>query len=261
MPSLPLPYLKNCRRPEITSIKPTAVMVVLIILILHLIPCSAESDSTLSVEEMKARIAFIKSELDNNRNRAQLWWYGWVSIMTGVTTFSYLMSTTDFAEDPDNRRVAYFQINAARAGIGLVDQLTFSQFSPAYSNRKFKSMEENSPDQIKIKLEHAELLLEKNARVAKRGKSWKKKALAYTVHASCAGLVWYKEGFMYGLATFATGIVGTELIAFTQPINSVRSWENYQDKFYKSQSLYKPAQKWQWCLLLYPGMIKANFYF
>jgi len=225
---------------------------------------SSGPDSALSDEDVRERMAFIQNELDKNRGRARLWWYGWIAAFSGVSAYTYFMSTTGYAKrqgDSENGIVTYFHVNSARAALGVLDQLIVSRYSPAYSGRRLRNMPGDDSRQLQSKLEFGENMLYKNAKKAKRGKSGFKRIPAYLVHLICMGIVWHKDGLKYGLATLATGIAGTELVTYTQPYNSVESWNRYKGKYKTSENSSQNSYNRRWFVMQYPGglLAKLNF--
>jgi hypothetical protein len=205
--------------------------IVLVVLLANLSVAYAQ-ETSLSDEQVKARLAFISGALDAGQPGAKTWWYGWIAgYSAGAVTMGVLAGAhwndTKLVGDLTVRDRGFAQdmlVGGATFALGVVG-LVMDPFVPATAARKLRPLPEGTSMERLEKLRRAEELLRQCARREKDGRSMKTHLMNAGVNAA-AGVVTaaaFKRPWTDGLVTFATGEAVSLLNIFTQPMRPGRN--------------------------------------
>jgi len=220
----------------------------LFIFILQLSPLagqivSADSTAVVAIQDL--------SELANqDRARAQAWWYAWLGGYSAATAGQGVVYFT--SEDKSLKQD--MALGAATTFLGAVGQLLTPMLpKDATYGRPADGYNAEGADPMSYG-QSAELLKVLALR-EKEGRSWKVHAVAGAVNLGSGLITWlgFKRTFLDGLGNFALNTVITEAQIWTQPTRAIRDYERWcrEQSPEGDQGAAKPES--QWNVNVYPG--------
>lgn len=227
----------------------------------------AQSQTTLSDEQVKERLGVVEIALSSAQPAAKTWWYGWISaysagaVVQGILAKAHWNDVKMVEDAQGSRKVRDrgfaedMLVGGATCALGA-GGLLINPFFPAYGPNKLRSMPEDTPAERLMKLHKAEGLLRRCAQREEEGRGWLTHLLNLGVNA-VAGVVtaaafhrpWYD-----GVITFATNEAVSLLNIYTQPRRAVRDLENYEIRYLGRQGvpLGEPSGR-TWFFSIVPG--------
>ena len=183
-----------------------------------------ETDLTSSGSNINERIDFIQACFDKGQTRAKLWSYTWMVIdggATGIQTYLAISSHHD--------RVSNI-VGASESFLGLA-VLIIDPFHARSSGSDLRELPENTPDEVKTKLDKAENWLKRNYEQEKLGTSWLSHVGVLAVSIIGAGIVWHYNGSKNGIISAVSNIAGGEIMIWTQPTKGIKDYKDYHSKY------------------------------
>jgi hypothetical protein len=204
----------------------------------------AQSQTTLSDEQVKERLGFVENALSLAQPAAKTWWYGWISAYSAGAVVQGILAGAHWndvkvVEDAQGSRKVRDRGFAEDMLVGGVTcalgagNLLVNPFLPAYGPNKLRSLPEDMPAERLMKLQKAEELLRQCARREEEGRGWLTHLLNLGVNA-VAGVVTaaaFRRPWYDGVITFATNEAVSLLNIYTQPRRAVRDLENYEIRY------------------------------
>lgn len=220
----------------------------LFIFVLRLSPLSAQELSGDSLPDEEIRNL---SELANqDRVRAQTWWYGWLGGYSTATAGQGIVYFT--SEDKSLRQD--MALGAATTFLGAMGQL-LTPMLPKDAKYRRPTGGYNAPGAEPLSSKESAELLKALALREKEGRSWKVHAVAGAVNLGSGLITWlgFKRTFLDGLGNFALNTVITEAQIWTQPTRAIKNYERFcrEQNPGEAQAAYKPVS--EWTLNVYPG--------
>jgi hypothetical protein len=174
-----------------------------------------------------ARIDFLQQRLDQGSRNAQIWFWTWEGLYAATTVAQGVIALA--VNDPEIR--ANVLVGGTSSLIGTIAMLV-PPFVAAFAAKRVRDLPDKTPEDRAKKRVAAEQIMKDTVDNAEFGHSW-------LLHAGCAavglagGLVlwlafhYLVDGIVNTLASIAVG----EAQVWTQPMRSVRDWQEYQDRF------------------------------
>jgi len=230
-------------------LKPFASAALLMIAITWGTASYAQEKASASDEQVGERLNFIENALYSGQPRAKTWWYGWISgysasaaVMGGLAAGHWNDTKLDPATGlkvQDREFAEDMLVGSATFALGVAG-LLIDPFVPAYGPNRLRAMPEGTPEERRLKLEQAEVLLRECAKREKDGRGLVTHLLNLGVNAA-AGLVtvWaFDRPWSDGLMTFATGEAVSLLNIFSQPRRAMHDLNNYEVKYQGKRGAY-----------------------
>lgn len=184
----------------------------------------------------KEKIMYIQQQFDNNGLYSSIWWYGWMGVYGASAAASLGVGLTS-----DNKVTKITQVVSGVQSLLGFAGIAASPMTSAYAGSRLRSMPENTPEEIRIKLKEAERFLNEASNVQSFGSSWISHSLNLAVGAGGALVIWKgygneikdaggnpkKEALVNFLLSFIVG----ELQIFTQPTAEIKGWDDYRTKY------------------------------
>jgi hypothetical protein len=212
--------------------------------------------ATLSDDQVKERLGFLKSALVSAQPRAKLWWYGWIAgYSTGALVQGALAAANWEKSGDDNAFAEDMLVSGATCALGSAG-LLINPFVPAYGPARLGAMPEGTPEERQAKLLRAEELMRECARRERAGRGWLTHGLNLGVNVA-AGLVTvlaFDRPWSDGILTFAINETVSLLNIFTQPRRAQRDLENYENRYLGRPGTYREeAPDATWYFGVRPG--------
>jgi hypothetical protein len=214
-----------------------------IVFIIQFLPLSGQDAISDSI--INERLQDIHKLLDQDRKKAQYWWYGWLA---GYSVATVGQGIVYFSSENKSTKQDMV-LGSATTFLGAIGQL----LTPIVSV---------SPEQCK-ELYNSEELLKELALREKEGRSWKVHAITGAVNIGSGLITWlgFKRSFWNGVENFALNTVITETQIWTQPTRAIKDYKNYCNKYNSGsdRNILKPEK--EWLVRVYPGgiIIELNF--
>jgi hypothetical protein len=228
----------------------------LFIFVLPLSPLAgqvASADSTADV-----MIQDLRELANQDRARAQAWWYTWLGGYSAATAGQGIVYFT--SEDKSLRQD--MALGAATTFLGAVGQL-LTPMLPKDATYGRPTGGYNAAGAEPLSYEQSAELLKALALREKEGRSWKVHAVAGAVNIGSGLITWlgFKRTFLDGLGNFALNTVITEAQIWTQPTRAIRDYERYyrEQGMTGNQGIAKPES--EWTVNVYPGGFSVRFDF
>ncbi len=183
-----------------------------------------EADLNSSESNLRERIDFIQTSFDTGQTRAKLWSYTWIALNAGGTGFQTYQAISS------SRNRAFNIVGASEAFLGFA-VLIIDPFHARSSGSDLRELPESTPEQMKYKLEKAEMWLERNYKQEKLGRSWLTHVGVLVISAMGAGIVWHYDGGKNGLISLLSNVAGGELFIWTQPTKGIKDYNDYRSKY------------------------------
>ncbi len=220
----------------------------LLIFLLQLSPLSGQevsADST--VDKM---IQDLRELANQDRVRAQAWWYAWLGAYSAATAGQGVVYFT--SEKKATRQD--MALGAATTFLGAMGQL-LTPMLPRDASYGRQAGGYNPEGAGPLSSEQSAELLKALAQREKDGRSWKVHALAGAVNLGSGLITWlgFKRTFLDGLENFALNTVITEAQIWTQPTRAIRDYERYgrEQGLGGDRGFIRPES--EWTVNVYPG--------
>lgn len=178
---------------------------------------SADSTTAVAIQDLR--------ELANqDRARAQAWWYAWLGGYSAATAGQGIVYFT--SEDKSLRQD--MALGAATTFLGAVGQL-LTPMLPKDATYGRPTRGYNAEGAEPLTYEQTAELLKALALREKEGRSWKVHAVAGAVNLGSGLITWlgFKRTFLDGLGNFALNTVITEAQIWTQPTRAIKDYERW----------------------------------
>lgn len=204
---------------------------------------SADSTAVVAIQDLR--------ELANqDRIRAQAWWYAWLGGYSAATAGQGIVYFT--SEDKSLRQD--MALGAATTFLGAMGQL-LTPILPKDATYGRPAGGYNAEGAEPLTYEQSAELVKALALREKEGRSWKVHAVAGAVNLGSGLITWlgFKRTFLDGLGNFALNTVITEAQIWTQPTRAMRDYERYcrEQAVGGGQAVAKPES--EWTVNVYPG--------
>jgi hypothetical protein len=226
------------------------------VFIIQILPLSGQdpiSDSLIA-----ERLQDIHKLLDQDRIKAQRWWYGWLA---GYSAATVGQSIVYFSSENKSTKQDMV-LGSATTFLGAIGQLLTPIVPRSSSVGDSQIAQSVSPEQSK-ELYNSEELLRELALREKEGRSWKVHAVTGAVNIGSGLVTWlgFKRSFWDGVGNFALNTVITEAQIWTQPTRAIKDYKNYCRKYNSGspQNVLKPEK--EWLVRVYPGGIGIQLNF
>lgn len=185
---------------------------------------SAETkmEDSITNESLIERLNYLEKVLYHNECKASQWWKTW-TVVYGVATVG--QGTVAVVLNDKSTRQDMI-LGAGTTTLGVLSQLV----TPVSSG--FKAIGPDSVASLTLSakqrlLKEDEALLQKQADIAKAGKSWQTHALSGAVNLASGLITWigFKRPFSEGVLNFALNTVVTEVQIWTQPVWAQRNYK------------------------------------
>ncbi len=183
-----------------------------------------EADVKSSESNTCERIDFIQAAFDKGQTRAKLWSYTWMTISGGATGIQAYLAMSSHHDRASNI------VGASESFLGLA-VLIVDPFHARSSGSDLRKLPENTPDELKTKLDKAESWLERNYEQEKLGTSWLSHLGVLAVSIIGAGIVWHYNGSKNGIISALSNVAGGEAMIWTQPTGAIRDYNDYRSKY------------------------------
>jgi hypothetical protein len=199
---------------------------VVTILLMCALPAQADRQSRLSDEDMERRLAFIEERLNEGRNRARYWQYGWSGFFAASAAFQgYKVIESD---DGDNE--LNYAVGAVKSAAGLT--LMLLRPLPAVKGAaSLNGMPANKPDQQEARIRAAEDLLSTNAGRAQERKSWSRHLMGIAVNLIGSAVIASFGDTDDAVISGLTGIAINQANIWSQPSRAIDDLADYQREF------------------------------
>ncbi len=220
-------------------------------LFIFLLPLSPLAGQVVSADSTSDNMIHDLSDLANqDRARAQAWWYAWLGGYSAATAGQGVVYFT--SEDKSLRQDMV--LGAATTFLGAVGQLLTPVLPKDASYGRPKGGY-NASGAEPLSYEQSAELLKALALREKEGRSWKVHAVAGAVNLGSGLITWlgFKRTFLDGLGNFALNTVITEAQIWTQPTRAIRDYERYcgEQAMAGNQGADRPES--EWTVNVHPG--------
>jgi hypothetical protein len=220
---------------------------------------SALEAQEVSVDSTAGEMIQDLRELANqDRVRAQAWWYAWLGGYSAATAGQGIVYFT--SEDKSLRQD--MALGAATTFLGAIGQL-LTPVLPHDATYGRPAAGYNAGGAQPMSYEQSAELLKALALREKEGRSWKVHAVAGAVNLGSGLITWlgFKRTFLDGLGNFALNTVITEAQIWTQPTRAIRDYERYcMEQGVKGEPV-APRPESGWTVNACPGGFSVRFDF
>lgn len=205
-----------------------------------------------------SEIKYIQKTLDEAQGPAALWWYGWITFYSGVASIQFaLYKQIDSGKETNQDLIEKkheFLVGTVKSSLAVIGLLT-DPMVPAYAPGRLRGLPADTPENRKIKLSEARILLNKCAKRAEKGRGWIKHILAFVVNTGGSLVLYYKYDSSAKDATInmMTGMLFSEATIFTQPMRAIDDLDQYRKKYEDSQDLAYSDYGRNWFFVPYTG--------
>ena len=223
------------------------------------------NNKNLSDAEVKERITYIQSALDEGELCSEIWYWGWIGAYGTATAVQFsLFFAPDAVNSKNHDHARQDMMAGAITSLLGVAGLAIDPMVPAYAPDRLRAMPGDSPAQRREKLKQAEYWLKRSAQRELDGRGWLSHTLNLAVNLAAGLTLWLgfdRKLWPDALLTFLPGFAIGEIQIFTQPTRAVDDWEKYQAKYGKGYS-YRPKEITRnWFMAASPGGFVAGLHF
>lgn len=206
-------------------------LVVVTILLMCAFSAKADQKPLLSEEDMERRLAFIEGRLNEGRNSARYWQYGWSGFFAASAAVQgYAAIDTDDGDDEVN-----YAVGAIKSAGGLT--LMLLRPLPAVKGAApLQDMPTNTPDQKAARLKAAGGLLNTNARRAQERKSWIRHLTGIAVNLVGSAVIAAVGDTDDAVISGLTGIAINQANIWSQPSRAIDDRADYEREFPKASA-------------------------
>lgn len=185
-------------------------------------PISATAAAALPDEVIEQRLAMLVERLDAGQFGARLWQYGWLAVNGGGVILAGSQAPSDEGSD----RV-FDIIEASKGAIGVI-YLLLQPMPGRVGSEPVRDMPDATHDDKAARLVRAEELLFAAASRAEQRESWAIHVGNLALNAiGAAVLLGYDDAGLAALSFGLDTVVG-ELQIWSQPVQPVLDWDDYQ---------------------------------
>lgn len=177
-------------------------------------------------EEYQLQMDFIENSLDESRQHARYWYYGW-STFYGV---SGVVQTAQWIDADNNDDRVNYAIGALKSVGGLADML-LKPHPGRNGSAPLQAMPQDTPEQKSKRLESGESILMNSAQRAESRHTWKAHLKVIGVNLIAGALIAGFGDDDDALTSTAIGIAVGEANIWTQPTRAEGDWREYQQKY------------------------------
>ncbi len=231
-------------------------ILLLLFLTFHKISLSAQNELPDSL--VTVQLQYLKKSLNQDKNRTQIWWYGWLSGYSAATIGQgILYSSTD-----DKSLRQDMTLGAATTLLGVAGQFV-GQIHIGNETERLSMLKEGTNSERMQKMVIAEQLLEECARREQLARSWKNHALTGAVNLGGGLITWlgFKRNIGAGIGYFVLNTFVTEAQIWSQPTIAKRSYHKYRRKYQEKPEDISYVPCMNWYLETYPGGIGLKVVF
>lgn len=196
----------------------------------------AQESSPLTDSQMRERLEFIKTSLNEGERSATIWWWSWLGIYSVSTAGSFTLAAMS---DGDTEKITY-TVSGVQSALGVIGML-ISPFAPRYAPERVRALPSGLHNEIETSYREAIRLFETAADDAALGRSWIAHALALAVNGGGALVIWKKYGDRIesdggnprkeAILNFVLGTIVSEIQIFTQPVKAIHDMREYRRRF------------------------------
>jgi hypothetical protein len=213
---------------------------------------------TLTDAMVSERIGMIEHMLDQQKVRADRWWYGWLA---GYGAATIVQTTICLTSDELGTRQD-MALGAATTLLGAAGQI-ISPLKPDKALQVAEQLPEQTRAEKMNRLAEDERLLQQKATLEKSGKSWQTHAICTAVNLGSGLVTWigFNRNVWAGLGNFALNTVITEAQIFSQPGRSRKEFDRYRKKYMAGDGTACTGTDINWSLNVYAGRVSlvVNF--
>ncbi len=212
---------------------------VVIMLIVHSV--FAQESTSLTDSQMRERLEFMKTSLNEGERSATIWWWSWLGIYSAFTAGSFTLAAMS---DGDTEKITY-TVSGVQSALGMIGML-ITPFAPRYAPERVRVLPVGSRGEIEASYREAMRLFETAAEDAVFGRSWAAHVLALVVNGGGALVIWKKYGDRIeedggnprqeAILNFVIGTIVSEIQIFTQPVKAKSDMREYRRRFESARS-------------------------
>ena len=204
----------------------TRNLMVFTIVLICALPARADQKPRLSEEDMGRRLAFIEERLNEGRNSARYWQYGWSGFFTASAAFQGYKAIE--SNDGDNQ--LNYAVGAVKSAAGLT--LMLLRPLPAVKGAApLQDMPADTSYQKEARLKAARDLLHTNARRARERKSWKRHLMGIAVNLVGSAVIASFGDAEDAVVSGLTGIAINQANIWSQPWRAIEDLADYEREF------------------------------
>ena len=192
---------------------------------------SQNNNASLSNQEVRARITFIETSLEEGQTMANAWYWSWVGIYGALTATNLALFFTPETLNPDHPNYArQDMMTGAITSLLGVFSLIIDPMVPGYALDRFSSMADGTPEERLAKLERAEFWFRRSAQREMDGRSWLAHSLNFVVNLAAGLTIWlgFNRSIVDGLIAFLPGLAIGEIQIWTQPTRAIDELRRYE---------------------------------
>ena len=204
----------------------TRNLMVVTILLMCAFPVQADQKPRLSEEAMERRLLFIEERLNEGRNGARYWQYGWSGFFAASAAFQGYKAFE--SNDGDN------QLNHAVGAVKSAAGLTLMLLRPlpaVEGATPLQEMAANTPYEKEARLKAAKDLLHTNERRARERKSWKRHLTGIAVNLVGSAVIAAFGDTEDAVVSGLSGIAINQANIWSQPSRAIDDLADYQKEF------------------------------
>ncbi len=198
------------------------------------------------------RIQDIQLTALQDKQNAQIWWYGWLAGYSAATAGQLIVSASTDKLTTRQDMV----LGAATTFLGALGQL-ITPVVPKNAKADYPSFRDYVAGEQPISEEQAAELLKILALREKEGRSWKTHAIAGAVNLGSGLVTWlgFKRTVWDGLMNFALNTAVTEAQIWSQPTRAIKDYENYLRENHPEAGMAPLKPESEWTVSVFPGGI------
>ena len=226
------------------------------IFIIQTINISAQIEIPDSV--IMERIQLIEKMLDQGKQKANYWWFGWLAGYSAAT----IGQGAVFLSSDIKRTRQDMALGAVTTLLGATGQL-ITPMIPGYAPDRLKKISEDTREARLKKLDNAEELLKASALREKAGRSWQIHAVTGIVNVGSGLITWFgfNRNVWAGVKNFALNTIITETQIWTQPTRAMKDYQIYCQRYKSGEKPIALKSNMIWFVSPSPGGIEIKIMF
>ncbi len=196
----------------------------------------AQETAFLTDGQMRERLEFMKTSLNEGERSATIWWWSWLGIYFTFAAGSFAKAAL---AEGDTEKITN-TVSGVKSSLGVLGMLVHP-FAPRYAPEMIRALPAGSSGEIEESYREATRLFTTAAEDAVYGRSWITHAMSFAVSGIGALVIWQiygerieKEGDnprKEAILSFVFGMIAGEIRIFTQPMKAVRDMHEYRRRF------------------------------
>jgi hypothetical protein len=237
------------------KIKPWAIFLVSTFLFQLGSACAQEELSESQIEE---RLQYIQRTLEQGAPAANRWWYSW---LIGYSTLTIAQGAIGSASMEHATRQD-MSLGAATTFLGAMGQV-LAPMIPGSAPDQLAGIPDKTSEEKREKLLKAEKIFRECALMEKGGRSWKTHAITGGLNLASGLIVWlgFKRSLLDGFSNFMLNTAVTELQIWTQPVRSIKDYDNYIKKCKTGQGFGYRKSEQNILVTVSPGGLRISIAF